>query len=289
MEGAGKLVDDEELREAMSERGLGTPATRAQIIEGLLTEGYILRQGRELLATAKGISLITLLRDLHAESLTKPELTGDWEFRLRQMERGQLSRANFMSQIGNLTREMVEKVRGGMGKEVSGLFVPLAVACPKCGHEGFKESFRLFECEGCKFTIWKSMAGRELEREEIEALLRTGKVGPLEGFRSKLGRAFTAHVHLDEASEWKQRFDFESTDAGPSAEDLSAAPRLAECPLCKKGQVVATEAAYICEHVSTKACTFRMGKTILQQPIPPEQLVKLCATGKTDQIGRAHV
>jgi DNA topoisomerase III len=286
MEGAGKLVDDEELREAMSERGLGTPATRAQIIEGLLTEGYILRQGRDLLATAKGISLITLLRDLHAESLTKPELTGDWEFRLRQMERGQLSRANFMSQIGNLTRELVEKVRGGMGKEVSGLFVPLAVACPKCGHEGFKESFRLFECEGCKFTIWKSMAGRELEREEIETLLRTGKVGPLEGFRSKLGRAFSAHVHLDEASEWKQRFDFESSDAGPSAEDLSAAPRLAECPVCKKGQVVATEAAYFCEQVPTKACTFRMGKTILQQPIPPEQVVKLCATGKTDLLKR---
>ena len=286
MEGAGKLVDDEELREAMSERGLGTPATRAQIIEGLLTEGYILRQGRDLLATAKGISLITLLRDLHAESLTKPELTGDWEFRLRQMERGQLSRADFMLQIGNLTRELVEKVRGGMGKEVSGLFVPLKVACPKCGHEGFKESFRLFECEGCKFTIWKSMAGRELEREEIETLLRTGKVGPLGGFRSKLGRAFTAHVHLDEASEWKQRFDFESSDAGPSAEELSAAPRLAECPVCKKGQVVATEAAYFCEQVTSKICTFRMGRTILQQPIPPEQVVKLCATGKTDLLKR---
>ncbi len=286
MEGAGKLVDDEELREAMSERGLGTPATRAQIIEGLLTEGYILRQGRDLLATAKGISLITLLRDLHAESLTKPELTGDWEFRLRQMERGQLSRAEFMRQIGTLTSELVEKVRGGMGKEVSGQFVPLVVACPRCGHEGFKESFRMFECEGCKFTVWKSMAGRELEREEIETLLRTGKVGPLEGFRSKMGRAFTAAVHLDEGSEWKQRFDFESNDSAASAEDLSAAQRLAECPLCKKGQVVATDTAYLCERVVSKECTFRMGKTILQQAIPAEQVVKLCATGKTDLLKR---
>ena len=82
MEGAGKLVDDEELREAMSERGLGTPATRAQVIEGLITEGYLLRQGKELIVTAKGLSLITLLRDLHAETLTKPELTGGWEFQL---------------------------------------------------------------------------------------------------------------------------------------------------------------------------------------------------------------
>jgi DNA topoisomerase-3 len=286
MEGAGKLVDDEELREAMSERGLGTPATRAQIIEGLLTEGYILRQGRDLVATAKGISLITLLRDLHAESLTKPELTGDWEFRLRQMERGQLSRTDFMRQIGTLTSELVEKVRGGMGKEVSGQFLPLAVACPRCGHEGFKESFRMFECEGCKFTIWKSMAGRELEREEIETLLRAGKVGPLEGFRSKLGRAFTASVHLDEGSDWKQRFDFESNDAAGSTEDLSAAQRLAECPLCKKGQVVAADAAYLCERVATKECTFRMGKTILQQAVAPEQVVKLCTTGKTDLLRR---
>src|SRR5204863_2555643 len=79
MEGAGKFVDDEELREAMSERGLGTPATRAQIIEGLINEGYIIRQQRELIVTAKGLSLITLLRDLHAETLTKPELTGEWE------------------------------------------------------------------------------------------------------------------------------------------------------------------------------------------------------------------
>jgi DNA topoisomerase-3 len=130
------------------------------------------------------------------------------------------------------------------------------------------------------------MAGRELEREEIESLLRKGKVGPLEGFRSKLGRAFTASVHLEEGSEWKQRFDFESNDAAGSTEDLSAAQRLAECPLCKKGQVVVADAAYLCERVATKECTFRMGKTILQQTVAPEQVVKLCTTGKTDLLRR---
>src|SRR5205085_2777801 len=92
MEGAGKLIDDEELREAMSERGLGTPATRAQVIEGLIFEGYLIRQARELIVTAKGLSLITLLRDLKAETLTKPELTGEWESKLKLMEKGQLSR-----------------------------------------------------------------------------------------------------------------------------------------------------------------------------------------------------
>ena len=116
MEGAGKTIDDEELREAMREKGLGTPATRAATIDGLIYEGYVERKGRDLIATSKGISLITLLRNLHAEALTKPELTGEWEHKLRQMERGQLSRGAFMDQIRGLTTELVIKVRGGMGR-----------------------------------------------------------------------------------------------------------------------------------------------------------------------------
>ena len=287
MEGAGKLVDDEELREAMSERGLGTPATRAQVIEGLLTEGYILRQGRDLLVTAKGMSLITLLKDLRAEALTKPELTGEWEFRLRQMERGQLSRSDFMQQIGTLTKDLVEKVRGGMGKEVSGQFRPLSSRCPRCGHEGLNESFRCYECPGCKLSVWKTMAGRELEREEVETLLTSGKTTNLEGFRSKLGRLFSASVQLNEATLWKQSFDFESNNPDNAASlDLSNAPRVALCPMCKKAQVVETDSAYLCEGAVTKACKFRMGKLILQQPIPQEQAKKLCETGKTDLLRR---
>jgi DNA topoisomerase-3 len=271
----------------MSERGLGTPATRAQVIEGLLTEGYILRQGRDLLVTAKGMSLITLLKDLRAEALTKPELTGEWEFRLRQMERGQLSRSEFMQQIGTLTKDLVEKVRGGMGKEVSGQFRPLGSHCPRCGHSGLKESFRCYECPGCKLSVWKTMAGRELEREEVETLLTAGKTANLEGFRSKLGRLFSASVQLNEATQWKQAFDFESNNPENAAGlDLSAATRVALCPMCKKAQVVETDSAYLCEGAVTKACKFRMGKLILQQPIAIEQAKKLCETGKTDLLRR---
>jgi DNA topoisomerase-3 len=130
----------------MAERGLGTPATRAQTIEGLLYEGYIARQGRDLHVTAKGLSLITLLRNLDAATLTKPELTGEWEHRLRQMERGELSREVFMEDIRRLTTEIVEKVSGGVGREVHGKFEPLPVKCPRCGNVGFNESFRAFEC-----------------------------------------------------------------------------------------------------------------------------------------------
>jgi DNA topoisomerase-3 len=203
------------------------------------------------------------------------------------MERGQLSRAEFMQQITGLTRDLVEKVRAGMGKEVSGLFRPLEVACPRCSHAGLKESFRCYECPACKLVVWKTMAGRELEREEVEALLLHGKVGPLEGFRSKMGRLFSAAIQMGEKTEWKQGFDFESSqNSETSPIDLSDAPRIAQCPVCRAAQVAETATAYLCEGATSRSCKFRMGKVILEQPISTEQARKLCETGKTDLLRR---
>ena len=283
MEGAGKLIDDEELREAMSERGLGTPATRAQVIEGLIYEGYLIRQGRDLIVTAKGLSLITLLRSLKAESLTKPELTGEWEFKLRQMERGQLSRPAFMEQIRGLTTDIVSKVRGGMGTVVEGHFHDLEVPCPKCGAERFKESFKAYECVNpeCKLIIWKSMSGRELEREEVITLLMEKRVGPLEGFRSKLGRGFNAVVMLD-TEEWKQKFDFPDKDGADGKPlDLTNAQELGDTA---NGKVWETDAAFLCVKDGVKP--IRMGKLICQRTIPAEQAMKFFRDGKTDLLPR---
>ena len=285
MEGAGKLIDDEELREAMSERGLGTPATRAQVIEGLIYEGYLIRQGRDLIVTAKGLSLITLLRSLKAESLTKPELTGEWEFKLRQMERGQLSRPAFMEQIRGLTTDIVSKVRGGMGTVVEGHFHDLEVPCPKCGSERFKESFKAYECSNpeCKLLIWKSMSGRELEREEVITLLMEKRVGPLEGFRSKLGRGFNAVVMLD-TEEWKQKFDFPEKDGENGKPiDLSQAKDLGETA---HGHVWETDAAFLCIPATEGAKPIRMGKLICQRTIPADQALKIFRDGKTDLLPR---
>ncbi len=285
MEGAGKLVDDEELREAMSERGLGTPATRAQVIEGLIYEGYLIRQGRELIVTAKGLSLITLLRSLRAEQLTKPELTGEWEFKLRQMERGQLSRPAFMGEIRGLTTDLVSKVRGGMGTVVEGKFHDLEVTCPKCGTERFKESFKAYECVNpeCKLLIWKSMSGRELEREEVITLLMEKRVGPLEGFRSKLGRGFNAVVMLD-IEEWKQKFDFPEKDGENGKPlDLSQAQDLGETA---HGHVWETDAAFLCIPAGEGAKPIRMGKLICQRTIPADQALKIFRDGKTDLLPR---
>lgn len=288
MEGAGKLLEDEELRDAMSQRGLGTPATRAQIIEGLIMDGYVIRQGRELIATAKGLSLITLLRGIGVDSLTSPEMTGEWEFKLKQMEQGAMDRARFMSEIRAFTEDIVEKAKTYSGDTVAGNFLDLDAKCPKCGETGFKESFKAYECKSCGLLVWKNMAGRELERDEVTALLESGSVGPLEGFRSKMGRPFSAVVKLD--AEHKQSFDFGDSNGGEGAKiDFSTATAIGPCPVCGQGTVYDTGSAYVCDHSTPehgKKCSFRMGKVILQREIPVEQVRRLLETGKTDLIPR---
>jgi len=289
MEGAGKMVDDEELREAMREKGLGTPATRAAVIDGLIYEGYVERKQRDLIATAKGISLITLLRNVKAETLCKPEMTGEWEFKLKQMERGQLSRDTFMHQIRGLTREIVEKVKGFGEKPIEGEFVTLDIKCPQCGGGPYKEDYRTYTCAGCALRVWKSMAGREFEPDEVKELLTQGRVGPLDGFRSKMGRAFSAIVKL--GKEGKPEFEFENGNAGSASDeaiDLTTLTPVAPCPVCKAGQVYELEKAYACENniksQPGKSCELRIGKVILQKGISTDQMRKLLTEGKTGLI-----
>lgn len=286
MEGAGKLVDDEELREAMGAKGLGTPATRAAIIEGLISEGYISRQGRELQATAKGISLITLLRGLGIPELCSPELTGDWEFKLKQMERGQLRRPEFMQQIAEMTRQIVDKTKQYESDTVPGDFGTLQTPCPKCGGV-VKETYKTYQCTQCNFSMWKIMAGRQLEIPEVEELLREKKVGPLQGFKSKMGRPFAAIIKL--SPELKPEFDFGPGAGGENGQaqevDFTGMEVVGKCPKCGS-QVYDTGMAYICEKAvgPNRTCDFRSGKVILQRQMTREEMAKLLNTGKTDLL-----
>jgi DNA topoisomerase III len=288
MEGAGKLVEDEELREAMREKGLGTPATRAQIIEGLIYEKYVLRQARELQPTAKAFSLIALLRGLGIPELSSPELTGDWEFKLRSMARGQMKRPDFMQEIAEMTREIVAKAKRHESDTVPGDFGTLKVPCPKCGGE-IHENYKKFQCQKCPFSLWKIMAGRQLEIPEAEELIAKRQVGPLQGFRSKAGRPFTAVIKL--TPELKPEFDFgqDKTDAnGAVAEvDFTGQEPLGKCPQCGS-RVFESSMHYVCEKATGNArtCTFRSGKVILQQPVERAQMQKLLQTGKTDLLQR---
>jgi len=284
MEGAGKMVDDEELRAAMAGRGLGTPATRAQIIENLIGETYILRDGKELIPTAKAFSLITLLRGLGTNELTSPELTGEWEHKLAQMERGALTRGEFMDHIQTMTRDIVERAKRYESDTVPGDFATLKTPCPKCGGV-VKENYKKFACQSCEWSAWKIVAGRQFEIAEIETLLATGRVGPLLGFRNKMGRLFNAEIRLND--DGQPEFDFGQPKEDEAAEpvDFSAQESLGACPKCSS-RVFEHGLAYVCEKSvgPDKSCDFRSGKIILQQPIEREQMHKLLETGRTELL-----
>jgi DNA topoisomerase-3 len=289
MEGAGKLVEDDELREAMREKGLGTPATRAATIEGLIYEDYIHRNGRELQATAKAFSLMELLNGLGIPELTKPELTGDWEFKLHQIQRRQKSRDEFMSEIADMTRHMVERAKKFEEDTIPGDFGVLKTPCPKCGGE-VHEKYKAFQCvnEKCDFSIWKTLCGRMFEMEEVEKLITDKQVGPLQNFRSKKGFPFAAVLKLN--AEFKIEFDFGNGQKGENGEaaapvDFTGKEPLGKCPKCG-ARVFDAGMNYICEKAAAaeRTCTFRTGKIILQQEISPEQVKKLLAEGKTDLL-----
>ena len=286
MEGAGKAMDDEELRAAMAGRGLGTPATRAQIIENLLAEQYLQREGRELQPTAKAFSLMTLLNGLGIPELTAPELTGEWEWKLARMERGELARTAFMKEIAAMTQRIVDRAKSYDSDTIPGDFGELSTPCPKCGAL-IKETYKKFQCQACDFSLWKIVAGRQFEASEIEELLTRRRIGPLSGFRNKMGRPFNAIIQLN--ADNSPEFDFGQGSAGadgPAEEvDFSQSETLGPCPKCG-ASVFEHGMAYVCERSqgSAKTCDFRSGKVILQQTVEAEQMQKLLSSGRTDLL-----
>lgn len=283
MEGAGKLIDDEALRDAMSERGLGTPATRASIIEGLLNEGYLRREGRELVPSAKARQLMTLLSGLGVNELTSPELTGEWEHRLKQIEQRELERDAFMRDIAQMTQVIVQRAKGYDGDTIPGDYATLTTPCPKCGSV-VKENYRRYACTSCDFSIGKHPGGRTFETSEAEQLLEKRELGPLTGFISKMGRPFAALLRITD--EHKLEFDFgQKDDEDTEPVDFSGRTALGDCPKCKS-KVYEHGMNYVCEKSvgPEKTCDFRTGKIILQQEIGPEQISKLLSDGKTDLL-----
>jgi DNA topoisomerase-3 len=220
METAGKLVDDEELREAMKESGIGTPATRASIIERLITVGYVERDARALVATEKGLNVIRLL---DAHMLTSPELTGSWEHRLGKIERGEDSREKFMGDIAGFALQTVKQ----LDETLKDVRIPRAKLgpCPVCGHE-IGENRKGYSCwaredPGCGFVIWKSKAGKTLTVPIARELIKTGYTEkPVTGFRGRSGRSFRAHLAMQQTDEGKWRVEFDE----PWAKEGAKAP-----------------------------------------------------------------
>jgi DNA topoisomerase-3 len=241
METAGKLVDDDELREAMKDSGIGTPATRAAIIERLIDVLYIEREGRSLVCTEKGLNVIRLLQD---HKLTSPSLTGDWEHRLARIEQGEEQRADFMRDIALFAGETVTDLDAKL-KEVR---IPRANLgpCPVCGHD-IVENRKGFSCwsredPGCGFVIWKSKAGKTLPQAVARELISTGRTEkPVTGFKGRSGRSFRARLALMQSEEGRWRVEFDEPWAREGAKPPDEpAPSEAVAP---ESETAASEAA----------------------------------------------
>ena len=281
MEGAGKLIEDEELREAMAEKGLGTPATRAATIEGLLKEEYLRRDGREITSAPKAWALMELLHAVDIPALASPEMTGEWEHKLKRMERGELARSSFMEEIVGLTQKIVERAKGF---EESG-YEPKPLGFNHPNGQPMVETLRNYETADGKVTLRKVVAGRLLEPLEAKDLLEKRLIGPLQGFRSKAGWPFAAALKLNDAGEIEFVFDNAPVNADGTALDLDKATPMGKCPVCG-GRVFETLMSYACENTfgETPTCKMKIGKKILMQDIDRAQVEKLLSVKKTDLL-----
>ena len=274
MESAGKLVEDEDLRDAMKERGLGTPATRAAIIEKLVTDKYVVRDGKDMIATAKAFDLIKVLKAMDIEALTSPELTGEWEYKMEQIEKGKETRENFMNGIVEMTRTMVKNIKGFKEESTTGE----ASFSPVNGKKVFETVSRYTTEDG--IVIRKMIGGKRLSENEIVELLTNRKIGPLSGFRSKKGAEFSAVVIINKEN--KIEFVFDNN----SDEEIELGQQVGNSPL-DNSAVYETLTGYVSDSfVKKEPSGISLPKILLGKEIPLEAIQKmLSGVGvKTDLI-----
>jgi DNA topoisomerase-3 len=218
---------------------------------------------------------------LHMVELASPELTGEWEHKLKLIEAGKLKRDEFMKEISELVRKLVTVIKTGEIPDV--VYATVSAPCPKCGGV-VQENYRKFQCQKCDFALWKVTSGREWSPEEVAQLIEKRVIGPLSGFRSRMGKPFSAVLRLTE--DLRLEFDFgQASGEAEEAPDFSAQEPVGACPKCG-ARVFEHGMAYTCEKAvgPQKACDFRSGRMILQQPIEREQMKKLLETGRTDLL-----
>jgi DNA topoisomerase III len=289
MEGAGKLVDDEDMAEAMKGKGLGTPATRASIIEHLIALHYMERQQRELVPTAKAEGVMEFLKAVKIEVLTSPDLTGEWEYKLRLLEAGKLTREEFMDGIVTLTKQIVDRTKKFEESDAEAKVTD--IINPGDGRP-LLETLRAYRSQDGVIAIYKNIGNRKIELAEVRELITHRRLGPLDGFRSKKGRPFSALLKLDEEN--KVKFVFENNGLGGNGSengtptDLSAFPVVATCP-ADGAPVHETPSGYVCANYvvsvdDKRKCDFRMPRNLLGATLVREQFQKMVTQGKTDLI-----
>ena len=289
MEGAGKLVEDEELAEAMKERGLGTPATRAETIDGLINTRYVERQQRELVPTAKAEQILQFLIAVKAEEITSPAMTGEWEFKLRQMEHGKFSRAKFMAEVIDTTKGIIKRVKAF--EEDDSAARETDIPSPTDG-KPLIETLRGYKSRDGELIIYKVIGNRKMEESEVRDLLAKGQIGPLDGFRSKAGRPFSAVIRYNkEEKKAEFVFDGQRDASGAIKIDFTGLLPVADAPAARFGpgaQVYETPQSYVVRKVegAEDKVLAKCSRRILSRDIPREQFIKLLETGKTDLLDK---
>ncbi|TKB10643.1 DNA topoisomerase III [Desulforhopalus sp. IMCC35007] len=277
MENSDKLVADDELADAMKERGLGTPATRAAIIEKLINEKYVVREGKDLTPTGKAFELLSLLEAMKIEVLASPEMTGEWEYKLNQILKGDFTREKFMDEIRSLTRHIIDQVKNFEADEVR-LEAPFS---PVNGIHIFCSPTAYISADE-KISIRKILGGRMLSDSDVIALLNGETIGPYSDFRSKRGKPFTASVKLVNN---KIEFMFADSMAELDIEAIKKSPSLGFSPI-DGTKVFDTPMAYLSESAldgETKK-GLRISKIILSKEITAENIKQLLTDGKTELI-----
>jgi DNA topoisomerase III len=283
MENAGKSIDDEEISAALRDKGLGTPATRAEIIESLITRGYMKRVGKALAATPKGIRLIDVLRRIAVERLASAALTGELERHLRQIERGERTRADFTTEIRDYTAEIVEHAKNFSFDKLYAK-EPTLGQCPLCAKREVVEESLVYRCKGvekekCTFVLWKEKQGRYLDRRSVETLLRDKKTPPLWGFFSREGNPYRAVLSLEGDAQVQVKALQDAQDEEFQA-PVDPTP-LGTCPLCKEGRVIETPQSYICSLGESKGCHFALARKLLGRTMTREEAITYITAGKT--------
>jgi DNA topoisomerase-3 len=269
METAGKKIDDDDVRQAMKDCGLGTPATRAQILEKLIGVKYIERHKNKLVPTPKGEYLIDCIL---SDALVSPELTGQWEKQLNDIENSKGDRGEYMEKIKEFTGDVIKKVSQDESYTI-GADQAVFGGCPICEKGKVVETQKAYSCtqwksDGCAFVIWKEMAQKKITKTHVKALLKSGKTAVLKGFKSKEGRSFDAALTLVKGA---VTFDFQKES-------------LATCPLCQNGQVVETQKAFSCDQWRDTGCKFAIWKEIASRKMKKDEVLVLINKKELDHL-----
>jgi DNA topoisomerase-3 len=315
MENAGQDLDDEDLAAALHEKGIGTPATRAEIIENLIAKGYAVRLGKALRPTVKGIRLIDTLKRVHIDRLASAALTGEIEQHLLEVEKGRRTQEAFLSEMEDYAREIVDVARSFEYEQIYGGLPPLG-PCPACGRDVYEQAW-FYRCSeepprdpDCQMRFWKDISGRYLDRGTVGALLRDGRTGTVDGFTARDGRTYRGHLELDREN-WKVVVRSEGwTGEGESAQpeyEVNPEP-LGRCPICDEYDVVETPSQFVCAGrlkaldekaarsaaakrgetptpaPETKPCGWILPRTVCKREITREEALHYLRTGRTELL-----